>query len=319
MLSLRNHTIHRTSSKAYFAVLLSALIYGGNVIAGRLIAGSIPPITLSAIRAFLGLIVILPLAWPALKSAPKPTLKELLLLIVISLLGVSIPYVALILGLAETTATNASVIFATLPAITNLMLFLIAKSKPTKFQIMGIFTSFLGLVIVFTQGNIFNLLSFKLGRGEMFLLLNVLCISLFNVVGQSFMKKFSSLVTSVYSLVFAVLTLTSLVFWEINSFTWHLSWSQWLLVLYMGCFAAGIAFFLNLYGIQQIGGGQASILNNLQYVFSISLGVIILKESLFLYHWLGFSLVISGVVLSLIKTSSSSPQLAPKKNVNQTF
>lgn len=305
--------------KAYFAVLLSALIYGGNVIAGRLIAGSIPPITLSAVRALLGLIVLLPLAWPAMKSAPKPTKKELFQLIVISLIGVSIPYVSLISGLAETTATNASVIFATLPAMTNLMLFIISKSKPSKFQVWGIVTSFLGLVIVFTRGDIFHLLSFRIGRGEMFIFLNVLCISLFNVVGQSFMKKFSALVTSVYSLVFAILTLTPLGIWQMNSFTWHLSGSQWLLVIYMGCFAAGIAYFLNLYGIEKIGGGQASILNNLQYVFSISLGVLILKESLFAYHWLGFVLVISGVVLSLMRTSTSSPQLATSQSTNQTI
>lgn len=305
--------------KAYFAVLLSALIYGGNVIAGRLIAGSIPPITLSAIRALLGLIVLLPLAWPAMKSAPKPTKKELFQLIVISLIAVSIPYVSLISGLAETTATNASVIFATLPAMTNLMLFIISKSKPSKFQVLGIVTSFLGLVIVFTRGDIFNLLSFRIGRGEMFIFLNVFCIGLFNVVGQSFMKKFSALVTSVYSLVFAILTLTPLGIWQMNSFTWHLSGSQWLLVIYMGCFAAGIAYFLNLYGIEKIGGGQASILNNLQYVFSISLGVLILKESLFAYHWFGFVLVISGVVLSLMRSSTSSPQLATSQNTNQTI
>ncbi|AHF07071.1 DMT family transporter [Desulfitobacterium metallireducens] len=302
--------------KSYFAILLSSLLYGGNVIAGRLIAGSIPPISLSAIRALLGLSILLPLAWPALKSAPKPTTKELFQLILISLLGVSLPYVSLIYGLADTTATNASVIFATLPAMTNLMFFIIFKSKPSKFQVLGILTSFLGLVIVFTQGDIFHLLSFRIGGGEIFLFLNVLCISLFNVVGQSFMKKFSSLVTSVYSLVFAILTLTPLALWQLNSFVWYLSWSQWLLVIYMGCFAAGFAYFLNLYGIEKIGGGQTSILNNLQHVFSISLGVLVLKESLYVYHGLGFVLVISGVVLSLMRTSTSSPKLARSKSSN---
>jgi drug/metabolite transporter (DMT)-like permease len=299
--------------KAYLAVLLSAMLYGGNVIAGRLIADSIPSITLSAIRALLGLLILLPLAWPTLKTAPKPTKIELFQLFIISLIGVSIPYISLISGLAKTTATNASVIFATLPAMTNLMFFIISKAKPTKFQVIGILTSFLGLLIVFTKGDVFHLLSFKIGRGEMFLFLNVFCISLFNVVGQNFMKKFSSLITSIYSLFFAILTMTPLGLWQMNSFVWHLSWSHWLLVIYMGCFAAGIAYYLNLYGIEKIGGGQVSILNNLQHVFSISLGVVILKESLFAYHWLGFTLVITGVILSLVKTSSSSTELATSK------
>ncbi|HVJ48720.1 DMT family transporter [Desulfitobacterium sp.] len=319
MLNFTANTIKSTHFKAIVAILLSALIYGGNIIAGRLIAGTIPPVTLSAIRAILGLIILLPITWPAIKRAPKPTKKELFQLIVISLIGITIPYISLILGLAETTGTNASVILATLPAMTNAMLFLICKTKPSKFQVWGIFTSFLGLVIVFTQGDLLHLLSFKMGRGELYLLINVVCISLFNIVGQDIMKKFSSIVTSGYSIIFATVTLIPLGLYQMNSFTWHLSLTGWLLVIYMGCFAAGIAFFLNLYGIQKIGSGQATILNNMQYIFSISLSVFILKESLFVYHWLGFILVIFGVILSLAKSSIQSPQLVESKNTNQTI
>lgn len=307
MLNLSPNNIHSTIFKAYFAVLLSALLYGANVIAGRLIADSIPPITLSALRALFGLLILLPLAWTALKSAPKPTMKELFQLFMIGLIGVSIPYISLISGLARTTATNASVIFATLPAMTNLMLFLISKVRPTRHQLLGIMISFLGLVIVFTQGDIFHLLSFKIGQGELFLFVNVICIGLFNVVGQNFMQKFSPLVTSIYTLIFAVLTMSPLGLWQANSSPWQLTWYQWLLVVYMGCGAAGLAYFLNLFGIQKIGGAQVSILNNFQHVFSISLGVIILKESLYAYHWLGFLLVISGVILSLLKPTTPSP------------
>lgn len=304
--------------KAYFALLLAALIYGGNVVAGRLIAGTIPPLTLSALRAVLALAILLPIAWPAMKRAQKPNRKELLQLIVISIVGITIPYISLMLGLQDTSGTNASVIFATLPAMTNSMLFFICKTKPSKFQIWGMVTSFLGLIIVFTHGDMLHLLSFKLGKGELFLFINVFSISIFNIIGQNMMRKFSSIVTSVYSIIFATLTLIPMGFWQLNSFAWHLSWSGWLIVLYMGFMSAGIAFFLNLYGIDKIGSGQASIFNNMQHVFSISLSVLILKEALAAYHWFGFLLVISGVVLSLTKSSAPSPQLATRKRSNQT-
>lgn len=318
MFSLKKNTVNTLFYKAFFAVILSALIYGGNVVAARLIADSIPPITLSALRAILALVILLPIAWPALKSAPKPNKKELVKLFLISILGVSLPYISLILGLAEASGTNASVIFATLPAATNALLFLIYKIKPSKFQVLGLITSFLGLLIVFTHGDLLHLLSFRLGKGEVFLLINVLSVSIFNIAGQNMMKKFSPIVTSIYTIGFAVLTLSPVGLWQINSFAWHLSWSGWLIVIYMGCFAAGIAYFLNLYGIQKLGSGRVTIISYMQHVFSITLSVLILKEVLTIYHFWGFLLVISGVILSLISSPTKSPRHVTPKNSKQT-
>ncbi|TGE36156.1 DMT family transporter [Desulfosporosinus fructosivorans] len=290
-----------THFKAYFLLIISALIYGGNVIAGRLIAGHVPPLTLSAIRVLLALVILLPLAWPQIKNAPKPNKLELLQLIIISVLGITIPYVSLLLGLQHTTGTNASVIFATLPAVTNTLLFLFFKQKPSTYQTLGMITSFLGLLIVFTQGSLLHLLTFNLGIGESYLFLNVLSIGFFNLLGQKIMKKFSSLVTCVYALIFAAFMLIPMGAWQLRSTEWHVSTSEWLIILYMGFLAAGVAFFLNLYGINKIGSGKACVFNNMQHVFTLS--VTILKESLALYHWIGFVLVIFGVVLSLSKSA----------------
>jgi len=288
-----------TRFNAYLFVLLSSLIYGGNVIAGRLIAGHVPPLTLSAIRVILGLIILLPLAWPQMKKAPKPNKMEWLQLVIISILGIVIPYIALLLGLQQTTGTNASVVFATLPAVTNTLIFLIYRLKPTKFQTLGMITSFMGLMVVFTQGSLLHLLTFKLGIGELYLFINVLCISLFNLLGQNIMKKFSSLVTSVYSLIFAAIMLIPMGAWQLRLLGWNVSLSEWLIILYMGFLAAGVAFFLNLYSVNKIGSSKTSIFSNMQHVFSITLSIILLKESLAPYHWIGFTLVISGVVLSI--------------------
>ncbi len=295
-------SVSKNVIKAYFFILISSFIYGGNVIAGRLIAGELPPLTLSAIRAVLALVILLPLAWSHIKNAPRPNKRELLQLLIVGMFGITIPYISLLMGLEHATGTNASIVFATMPVITNILLFVLHKIKPSKFQAIGMSISFLGLLIVFTQGSPTHILSFKLGLGEMILFINVLSIGLFNLIGQSVMEKFSSLVTSVYSLIFAIVMLIPLGTWQLISEGWKpLSISAWLIVFYMGFLSAGVAFFLNLYGISKIGSGQASIFNNLQHVFSIALSVIILNESLAFYHWIGFTLVIFGVILSLTK------------------
>lgn len=303
-------SVKSTILKAYFFILISSLIYGGNVIAGRLIAAELPPLTLSAIRAFLALVILLPLSWSQMKSAPKPNKRELLQLMIVGMFGITIPYITLLIGLEHATGTSASIVFATMPVVTNILLFVLHKIIPSKSQAIGMSISFLGLLIVFTQGSPTHILSFKLGYGEMILFINVLSIGLFNLIGQSVMEKFSSLVTSVYSLIFAIIVLIPMGTWQLISVGWRpLSISAWLIVFYMGFLSAGIAFLLNLYGINKIGSGQASIFNNLQHVFSITLSIIILKESLATYHWIGFTLVILGVILSLTKRSQKVVRL----------
>jgi len=273
----------------------------------------VPPLTLSAIRVVLALIILLPLAWSRMKTSLKPSKIELLQLILMSILGITIPYVSLLLGLQHTTGTNASVIFATLPAVMNTLLFLLYKLKPSKSQTLGMITSFMGLVIVFTQGSLLHLLTFKFGIGDSYLFLNVISIGLFNLLGQNIMKKFSSLVTSVYALIFAAIILIPMGAWQLRATEWNVSMSEWLIILYMGFLAAGVAFFLNLYGINLIGSGKAAVFNNMQHLFSIILSVMILKESLALFHWIGFVLVISGVILSLSKTSPKGTKTLAEK------
>ncbi len=288
-------------SRAYFALFLASVIYGGNTVAGRLITGSIPPLTVSAIRVVLALVVLFPVAWPMLASTPKPNHRELMNLFLLSLLGVTIPYNSLLLGLQHTTGTNASVIFATTPAVTNFMAFLIHKVRPSRRQVLGMVAAFFGLAVIFTQGRISQLFSYQLGMGEFFICINILSVCLFNTLGQRTMKKFPSVVTSVYTMLFASIVLIPLGIWQNQLVSWHLSWSGWLVVLYMGCLAAGIAYFFNLYGVDKIGSGPASIFSNLSPVFGIIFSVLILKETLAFYHLTGFLLVISGIVLSLSK------------------
>lgn len=294
----------RQAYKAYLILVISLLLFAGNVIAGKLIAGKIPSIGLSALRGLLGFSVLLPLAWSQIKNSPRPNRREVLHLFLLGLFGIALSYSTFIIGLKYTTGTNASIIFATAPTTTIALLAIRYKSKPSKRQLGGIIASFIGLLIVFTQGNLRHILTLNLGIGDLFLMGNVLSVCLFNISSQSFMRKFSSVVTSVYALACGTLLILPYGIWELISQPWRLSFTGWLTVLYMGCCVTGIAFFFSLYGIHQIGSGRASIFSNLCPVFSIVLSVLILGETLSDYHVIGFTLALFGIGLALSPRST---------------
>lgn len=284
----------------YLILIVTSFLYSGNVLFTRGIAGQIPLLTFAASRVFLALFFLVPVSWAQLRNSPKPNRKELAYLVVLGILGITIPYVMFVLGMERTTRTNTSIIFATAPAVTNILEFLVHKNKLSKLQQLGILTSFLGLLFILPQGSLSQILTLNLGLGEFFILINVVSSVLFFTFSQNLMAKYSPLMVSLFSQFFALLTLAPFALFELQSQPLHaLPLSHILTVLYIGVMVMGVGFFLNLYGINIVGSGPASIFSNLQHIITISLSVLFFGETLASYHYFGFVLIIFGVVLSL--------------------
>ena len=305
-------TEQRLYLQAYLVLVSAAFLFGGNTVAMRIVSQGIPIFTLSSIRVIMGLSIILPFAWNQLNQGPKPNRKELFTFAVLGLCGVLIPYNCLSLGLKYTTVVNASIIGSTGAALTITLLAIGWRVFPSKIQILGVIISTLGLFVVFTQGSWHNLLALKINPGDFIIFIQITSISFFSIIGQEIMKKFSPLVTSVYALLFGVIMMIPFLVWELYTWEGHFTIQVWLVLAYMGFIVSGVAFLLNLRGIQLIGSGKAAIFGNLTPIFGILLGMIILDERLHFYHWIGGILVFAGVFLSLSKESLSYFRRTPE-------
>ncbi|GAB6173145.1 DMT family transporter [Paradesulfitobacterium aromaticivorans] len=293
--------------KAYAFLTLAAFLYAGNVIVGRLVSFQIPPGALAVIRSALGLIVLAPIARYQLVYGPKPDKRDLLRLVIMGFWGIAVAYLLFLVGIQYSPANNAAIIIATNPAVTNLLLAIGWHIKPTKGRILGIATSFLGLLLVFSQGSLMHLLALRLSPSDLLLLSNVASVALFNILGQNIMAKFSPLVTTVYTLFFGTIFLIPYGVWDAVHGVWHLSWQMWASTLYMGVVVTGFAIFVNFIGISMIGSSKAAIFSNLNPIFTILLSVMILNEQLMPYHWLGMLLVLGGITLSVSNKDQKKP------------
>ena len=283
----------------YIVLLFSSLLYGGNVVAARLISGDIPPVALAELRGLFGLLVLFPLARRSLRENPAPSRQDLYRFALMGFLGITVAYITFLWSIQYSSATNVSIIFATTPAITITLLALGWGVLPSKLRVFGIALSFSGLLVVIAQGSFTRLLSLNLNPSDLVMLINVLSVSFFTILGQGIMGKFSPLVTSVYTLLFGTIFLLPYGVWEMFHKTWHFTNTSMFVLLYMGCVVTGIAVLLNFEGIRRLGSGKAAIFGNLAPVFGILLAYIFLGERLSSYHWVGFTLVLTGIVLCL--------------------
>lgn len=285
--------------RAYTLLSISAILYGCNVVPARLLSTQVPPVALAVLRGFLGLVVTLPFAFRQLRKDPRPSSRDFARLAIVGFFGISIPYTTFNLGMKYTSGANASIVFAALPALTNVLLALGWRVRLSRRAMIGIIISFTGLLFVFSRGSFANLMSLRLSFGDLILFSNILSASVFFILSQRAMARFSPLSVTVYSLFFGSIVLAPYGLWQALSINWSLSWSGWMLVLYMGPIISGFAVVLSMEGIKRIGSGQAAMFNNFIPVFGILSSVVLLKEALAVYHLVGFALVLAGVVLSL--------------------
>lgn len=297
---------------AYFVLLLSSLLYGLNVITAAIVSPLIPPMALAVLRGFLGFLVLLPLAWKQLVQV-RLTRHDLGSLFLLGLFGIAVAYFTFLWGMQKSTASNASIIFATGPAVTNLLLAVFWHEKPSRSEVIGILLSFFGLLLVIAQGSLKELLTLKVGLGDVILFGNVLCVAIYSILGQTASKKFSALVISVYTLFFGTLLLAPVGGWQLLTGNWHLNWFDWALTIYMGTMVTGFAIYLNMEGIKRIGTGKAAIFSNLMPIFGVLFSIFLLGEHMFWYHWVGFGLTLLGIVLSVGK----QPQVVVKNPAQQ--
>jgi len=101
----------------YIILLFSSLLFGGNVVAARLIAGDIPPVALAVMRGLFGLLVLFPLARRSLRQSTTPSRQDLYRFALMGFLGITVAYGAFLWSIQYNSATNVSVFFATTPAL----------------------------------------------------------------------------------------------------------------------------------------------------------------------------------------------------------
>jgi len=153
-----------------FYLVVATALWAGNAIAGRLLVGSVSPITLSAVRWGLAALILLPFGWRIFKrdSALWQNKTRFLLL---GLFGVGSYNVLLYLALQTSTPINVTLIGASMPIWMLLIGAVFYKVQPTLLQLIGAVVSLIGVTVVLTRGEPSTLFSMELVVGDLLIML----------------------------------------------------------------------------------------------------------------------------------------------------
>lgn len=296
----------------YFSLVLTMLFWGGTFIAGRSLAGSVPPATAAFIRFAIAsgaLLVLWRLIDGRLMLPPR---RLLLPLFFLGLTGVFSYNMFFFTGLKHIEAGRAALIIALNPLAITLFATLLFKEPFSLRQLSGVITSLVGALFVISNGHPEIILSGGFGRGELTILGCVASWAAYSLIGRSVLKTLTPLCAVFYSSAIGCLLLLPAALREgpLAAVAGYRPVDM-VSLLFLGLCGTAIGFSLYYQAIRKIGATRAGVFINLVPFFAILLSWCILDEAIKPAVLSGGLLVLAGVTLTNLPARRLAPQPAP--------
>jgi drug/metabolite transporter (DMT)-like permease len=291
-------------------LLIATALWAGNAIAGRMLVGSVSPITLSAVRWGLAALLLLPLGWRIFLpgSALWQNKKRFFLL---GLFGVGSYNVLLYLALQTSTAINVTLIGASMPIW---MLFIGAvfyQVKPNLLQLIGAIVSLLGVAIVLTRGELASILSMQMVTGDLYIMLATVLWAFYSWMlsrpGSSTERQWPWADFLMAQVLVGLLWTGFFDSFEIAAGNAYLDLNWWTgsLILFVAVGPSLIAYRCWGMGVNGAGPTVAAFFANFIPLFTALLSAAMLGEPPQLFHGLAFALIAAGIWVSSTQGKSS--------------
>ncbi|GAL33263.1 metabolite transporter (DMT) superfamily [Vibrio maritimus] len=301
----------------YLLPFFTVLIWGGNAIVNKMSASMIEPSAMSFYRWALAILVMTPFCLPKVKRYWPEIHKNSAKLAFLALLGMVLNQSLGYYAAATTTASNMALITSLVPLLAVFISVPLLGKRISKLSIVGGVISLAGLAFMLGQGDISFFLHQDISQGDGLMVLAAIVYATYCVLLKRWKMQLSSWMLIYTQGVFAVMMLFPLL---LTSEQILPSSSALPLIAYAGLLGSLVAPLLWVKAIDLIGADGSAMFMNLLPVIAVALAAVLLGESITQFHLIGGLMVISGVILSQIKTKKLQPAqeaVAPKLTIDK--
>ena len=284
-------------------LVFATLLWGGNFVIGRAVAGDIPPITLAFLRWVVAFLIFFPIAYSRTKKEWPMLKKHFGAILILALTGVAAFNTLVYIGLHYTTSINASLMNSSTPIIIYILSFIFLKERLTKFQLFGTLLSLAGVLFIISGGSLESLLAFSFNKGDLIVVVAVICWSVYSLLIKTYAGKLPGYATFLVTIALGALMLLPFTVYELLTTSQTIIWapSTFGAILYVGIIASIVAFLSWNTGVVALGANKAGIYLNFIPLFATIFAVIFLDEKLLVAQIVGGIAVIAGVFITTLK------------------
>jgi drug/metabolite transporter (DMT)-like permease len=292
------------NNQPYLLLSLTSLFWAGNIVLGRYAAGHVPPMTLSCVRWVGAFVMLLPFAWPHLRTDWPALRARLPLMVGLSATGFALNNALAYWALQYTQALNALLIQSSGPLFIALWAMLLYGVRLTGAQFAGIAISLVGVLTIILHGDIGALASVRFHKGDVMLAGALFAFGLYSALMlRPPVTHPLSLIT--FTTAGGALLLLPFSIWEFSTGA-SLKFDALTLVtvIYVMIFPSTLAYLFFNRGIALIGPNRAAPFFHLMPVFGSVMAIVLLGEQPQLFHLVGYALVLAGVVIASRQASA---------------
>ena len=273
--------------KDFLTLLLVSLFWGGSFLFLRLlIIEGMEPLQIVSMRMLLAAVFIAPFFFMKMKKYSFYDHGFSFLLI--GLLNTALPFTLFAFASVSLGAGALSILQATVPILTALILFSLYKGEYSHFKLLGVLVGFSGLFLLVGPS------------GELDLFSSILCViaSLSYAIAGIYLSKTPDFMSNSFigmgSIIVGAILLLPFIFNYYDGYV-SLSSKAWLYLALLGVINTSLAYVIFIKLIKRIGPINASFVTYLVPVSSISLGIVVLDEIFTLDMLAGSLLIFLGV------------------------
>ena len=281
--------------KGYFLIIAAASCWGLiGIFSSVAFAHGVQPMEVAFWRAILAWLLFG--SYALVRQEVQLHRKDIPLLVLFGILGISVFYVSYLIAVKEGGAAFAAVLLYTAPAWVVVCSFFIYRETLTIYKIVSVMMVIGGVMLISRVGDTsasrtgFGFIAVSAG------LISGFSYSLYYTIGKYFSSRYSPA-----NLFFYILPVGALGIYPFVEFH-HKTASVWLAMAAVAFFSTFIANYCYYQGLKYLEAGRASIVATVEPVVAALFAYLILNESFTLYGYLGAVVILSAVLITIVKS-----------------
>ena len=279
----------RAAALTELSLVAAAVFWGSNYAATKYAASHLPQLPIVAFRFAVGGLLLLVLRL----LEPGSTLgkKDVLPMAALGCLGVAVSQTSFTYGVSMTSTANTGLVFATAPVWGLLLGFALGLERPTRWGVLGVALSILGVGVVFREGLVgaegASLLE------DLLVLVAAITVGAYTVFSMRVLERHSPLAVATYPTLFGAPLVLLLASPDLLGLDWpSVDGGAWAAVGFSAVFATAFAFAAWQRGISRIGANRVLVYQYLITLTGVVSGIILFGKIL------GGAIILLGVYLA---------------------
>ena len=288
------------NKRAYIFLVFATIFWSGNFIVGKAASlFEIPPFTLNFYRWTFAWLILAPFTLKEIFRKKNYIINNIKLFLILGVTSITVFNSIVYYSLNFTQVISGVLMISTIPVMIIFFCWVFKIEKTNFYQILGVFFSLMGVVVIVTNANISKLVNLDFNKGDLWMVVAMFSWAMYSALLRKKKLKLSqiSLLQTIISAGLILLLPAYLIEMALGyKVDIHLPFI--LTLTYVVLFPGLASFFFWIKGISIIGSNRSGIFLHLMPIFSTIMAMFIFKEKFMIFHLIGAILIITGIILS---------------------